>query len=150
MENASKALMIAAEVLIGVLLLSLMATIIYAFTNYQAQIEENYKSKEINEFNIRFLVYQGKDLTAQDVVTIYNMAQDYNSKFEGEEPITIWLDNSKINMTQLEFLKEDFNYMPITGNKAGEQVKYKIKTDNGIMINQTTGKIETIYINKVD
>lgn len=133
MENASKALLMAAEVLVGVLLLSLMATIIYFFTNYQAEIESNQNAKEIYRFNSQFEVYEAKEsLTAQDVLSIYNLAQNYNSKFENEQPIKVIINGSSANMDS-EYLKQD-----LINSK-----KYSIK----IEYNENTGKINKIILN---
>lgn len=133
MENASKALLMAAEVLLGVLLLTLMATIIYFFTNYQAEIESNQNAKEIYRFNSQFEVYEEKEsLTAQDVLSINNLVENYNSKFENEQPIKVIINGSSANMDS-EYLKQD-----LINSK-----KYSIK----IEYNENTGKINKIILN---
>lgn len=85
MENASKALILMAEVLIGVLLLTLM---IYTFNRmgaFSAEIDSNISEETLHEFNVRFEVFnKRKDLTAQDVITLGNLAKDYNKTQEGE------------------------------------------------------------------
>lgn len=145
MENASKALLMAAEILVGVLLLTLMASIIYFFTNYQAEIESNESAKEIHEFNIQFEVYKEKQsLTAQDVLSIYNLAQNYNSKFENEEPITVILGNTKLTNSSVvnsnEYLKD---ILYTTNYPDSPPQTYKI---NSIETNETTKKIKKIII----
>lgn len=72
MENASKALIMAAGILIAIFLITLM---IYAFKNGTAvgRIGEQEISRiEIEEFNVHFSKYIGKELTVYDVVSIYN------------------------------------------------------------------------------
>ena len=142
MENASKALIIASEVLVGVLLLSLMATVFYTFTNYQAQIEENYQSKEINQFNIKFYVYENKVLTPQDVVTIYNMVQDYNVKFnennQNEKAIKLTIEG------QNQFNLNNF----LSSNIQNTNTQKYIINSGNIKTNEITGKVEKIVINK--
>lgn len=84
MENASKALMISAEVLIGIILASLMVFLYVTMSSWGRGIEENINIKEVYEFNAKFTVYdQREDLTAQDVVSIINLAKNYNEKYEG-------------------------------------------------------------------
>ena len=79
MENASKALLIAASVLIGILLLTLFA---YVYTKLRTDTSEIYSAlnrPEISKFNQKFLNYEGRqDMTIQDVVTIVNLAKDNN------------------------------------------------------------------------
>lgn len=83
MENASKALIMAASVLIGVLILSLMAYLFLFMSNYAGTVEENLYAKETYQFNVQFQEYdEREDLTAQDVITIVNLVNNYNSKFE--------------------------------------------------------------------
>lgn len=109
MENSSKALLMAAEVLVGVLLLSLMATLIYVFTNYQAEITTNQAQKDIYEFNARFQGFENKDLTAQDVLSLYNLTKDYNKKFDGEIRISMkvqGITNKEITASS-DFLNAD-------------------------------------------
>lgn len=83
MENSSKALIMAASILIGVLILSLMSYLFLFMSDYASKVEENLYAKEIYEFNAQFIEYDERDnLTAQDVITIVNLVDNYNSKFE--------------------------------------------------------------------
>lgn len=83
MENASKALLMATSVLIGVLLLSLMVYLFVFMSNYAGTVQDNLYAKEIYEFNAQFQQYEGReDLTAHEVQTIKNLVDNYNSKFE--------------------------------------------------------------------
>lgn len=81
MENASKALLIAAEVLLGVLIITVL---VYAFTSGNAFSEsygETMDTQAIQEFNVQFEKYMGrKDLAAQDIITVANLAKKYNIK----------------------------------------------------------------------
>lgn len=85
MENASKALIIAGEVLIGVLLLTLMVVVFHAMGIFSQTVNDNIAEKNIAQFNAQFLGFEGrKNLTAQDVVTMGNLARDYNKTEEGQ------------------------------------------------------------------
>lgn len=80
MENASKALYMAAEVLLGILLLTLMVALMTAVQNFSNQIDSNISTKLIAEFNAKFEDYNNRtNLTPQDVVTLSNLVKDYNS-----------------------------------------------------------------------
>lgn len=86
MENASRALLIAAGVLISVLILSLAA---YLYSTFNASAKDSIKQMEqtkTTSFNGQFLAYQDKDdLTYFDVLNIVNIARNANKKNEVEE-----------------------------------------------------------------
>ena len=128
MENASKALLMAAEVLVGVLLLSLMASLFFVFNNYQQKTQENIDSKEVYEFNVKFQEYENVTLTPQDVLTIINMVKDYNEKYGAE---TIKIDTSIKAENTEKFLNPN------------NSVNYKMK-----ITEYTAGRITKITINK--
>ena len=83
MENASKALIMAAGVLIGILVISLA---VYLFATFGAQSLEMHKQVEeerLNAFNVQFTSYVGKeDITIYDVVTVANLASESNIYYE--------------------------------------------------------------------
>lgn len=81
MENASKALLMAAGILIGIMILSLAVYLIFSFGGTSAEIGKQKQLDQINQFNAPFLVYdQRKDLTIYDVVTLANLATENNQK----------------------------------------------------------------------
>lgn len=124
MENSSKALLIIAEVMVGVLLLSLVAALFFLFDNYQQKTQENINSRELHEFNARFQAYEEKELTPQDVLTIFNIVNEYNLKFDGEEVVSIkGITKSKVKNNS-EFLNTTTRYeIPEQGLKYGKDGK---------------------------
>ena len=62
MENASKALLMAAGVLIGVLIISLAVYLMSYFGGVSADIHKRQKANQINQFNSQFTAYEGKRL----------------------------------------------------------------------------------------
>lgn len=89
MENASKALLIAGGVLIAILLLTLFSYLFTQMASSTSSIYNSMSKHEIDEFNQQFLNYEGKkELTAQDVETLINLAEDArkNKKIE----VKIW------------------------------------------------------------
>ena len=76
MENASKALIMAGSVLIGVLILTLMVTLFLNARTVSNEYEQNKKSEAIQQFNVNFIKYLGQDLTIHQVVTICNFASE--------------------------------------------------------------------------
>jgi len=87
MENAAKALLMAATVLVSLMVLSIAVYLTINFGEISAQIHDRQKMDQINQFNIKFLVYdQRKDLTIHDVITIAKLARESNLKLDLTEP----------------------------------------------------------------
>lgn len=83
MENASKALIMAAGILIGVAILSLAVYLFVSFGSASTKIHEQNDANRINEFNTQFTSYVGKeDITIYDVITVANLATENNIKYE--------------------------------------------------------------------
>lgn len=82
MENASKALLMAAGILIGVLLLALLVTLFSSARSLSNQYEATKKSEAIQQFNVNFTKYLGQELTIHQVVTICNFAKKENNKIK--------------------------------------------------------------------
>ena len=76
MENASKALLMAAGVLIGVLILSLIVTLFASAGSLSNEYEKTKKAEAIQQFNVNFTKYLGQELTIHQVVTICNFAKN--------------------------------------------------------------------------
>ena len=79
MENAAKALLMAGEVLIGILLLFLLVYFSNMAHDYTTQIDRNIELKQLEEFNVKFEAYNNRsNLTPQDVVTLSNVVKQCN------------------------------------------------------------------------
>lgn len=83
MENASKALLMAAGVLLGIMILTLA---VYLFTNFggtSAQIGQIAEENQIAQFNSQFLTYVGNEkVTIYDVISMANLATQNNKRYE--------------------------------------------------------------------
>lgn len=79
MENASKALLMAATVLIGVLILTTMIVLFTTFGELGREYNARQQTKSIQQFNAQFIKYERGNLKAQDVITIVNMVKEWNS-----------------------------------------------------------------------
>ena len=148
MENASQALIIAAGVLIGILILTLASYLYYIFGDYvsnsQAQIAEN----TLAQFNNQFLKYDKLDnLTIQDIVTVKNNAlennykySDYNTSIRAAESnnfVDVFKGNNKkliLGYTDEEQLLEELQ-------KNGQTQKYTCNVE----INPETGRVYKVY-----
>ncbi len=83
MENASKALIMAGSMLIGVIIISIGVYIFTSFGNSSKQIQEQIDSRVIAEFNNNFLKYLGSDeCTIHDIVSLAYFARKTNEEDE--------------------------------------------------------------------
>lgn len=83
MENASKALMMVAGVLIGLMIISLAVYLFTTFGSASAEVHENVRMNKVNEFNSQFTKYAGKeDITIYDVITVANAATENNINYD--------------------------------------------------------------------
>ena len=97
MENATKALLIAGGVLIGIIIL---AALIYAYTSFTRVAAENEQAKateQLAEFNKPYTSYEGKILRGAEVISVVNRAVSDNRKLLNNEKINVFL---KIEYTQ--------------------------------------------------
>lgn len=89
MENASKAMLMAAGVLIGILILSLAVYLFVSFGSSSAQIHEQNGKKQMDKFNSQFTLHQGKECTIYNVITIANLATENNKYYEFKRRTTL-------------------------------------------------------------
>ncbi len=83
MENASKALLMAAGVLIGMLIVSLAVYLFVSFGMTSAEIHKKQEQQQLEQFNAQFTSYLGKDsITVYDIITVANLAKENNSYYE--------------------------------------------------------------------
>ena len=80
MENASKALLISAGVLLAVMVLSLFTYVFFTMSQSTSRIYKEMEETKISEINQKFLNYEAKEnLTMQDVISIINLAKNINT-----------------------------------------------------------------------
>ena len=83
MENASKALILAGEVLIGVLVVGLIVTVIATFGRFSNNMNAKIGQNKILNFNNHFTIYDGRiDITAQEIASLLNYAKESNDSYE--------------------------------------------------------------------
>lgn len=80
MENASKALIIAASVLIALLIIGALLLMFNNLTRYQNVGKENEKEAQVIEFNNQYETYNRKNVRGSDIYSIFNRVIDYNKR----------------------------------------------------------------------
>ena len=78
MENASKALLIAGSVLLGIIVLSLFMVMINSLTDYQQSQVVNERTEEVIAFNNQFAGYMRNDVSGTDIISLINKVVFYN------------------------------------------------------------------------
>ena len=123
MENASKALLMAATILISVMLVSLATYLFATFGNYSKNINDNINQKTKQEFNAQFTKYEtsetGEPCTVYDIVTIINLAKNCNDQYEEYQ-------KGRIN----DFRNDSNSYIYVTVN--GESTITEVSNTNDL------------------
>lgn len=149
MENASKALIIAAEVLIGVLLLTLMVFLFNAVGNFSDTVDKNIETKNVNEFNAPLEKYRERtDITAHDIITMGNYAKQYNENMQSVrlKVIVEGVESKFVNAHQLDEDKnEQYEFIEkYSNNKQTNEIIYFKCTQ--MTYNEETGIINMIKL----
>ena len=100
MENASKALIMGAEILVGVMIISIGVYLFQLLGNYSAETTAKITDAQLQQFNAQFTKYYGTTssidqngntvnqvikCTMQDIVGVANLASMYNKQNGFEE-----------------------------------------------------------------
>lgn len=125
MENASKALLMAASVLIGVLLMTLMAYVFYFSSDYSSKIKDNIAAKDVYQTNVKFEVYNERnDLNIHDVQTIINLVEDYNKETEPSNKISLNVKSVSLESELIENRETTYKCkMLYSNNKKIKEIK---------------------------
>lgn len=80
MENASKAILMAAGILIALLILGALILMFTRLGMFQSQNDAQTKQSQIAAFNNQFEPYNGKNLTLMDLKSLYSKIVSNNKK----------------------------------------------------------------------
>lgn len=159
MENASKALIMAAGILIGVAILSLAVYLFVSFGSASAEIHEQSDANKINEFNTQFTSYVGKEnITIYDVITVANLATENNIKYEYDEQrangknsyISVYLKQGRGTLKDIakgtetkssDRAHEYNNIIQVDINSISESSQELAKYDCVVDVSKTTGLV---------
>lgn len=85
MENAARALEIAAGVLLGVLLMALIVYFFKSVGEWPQQEEDMATVEQIAKFNLEYEIYNKKGMYGVDVISCLNKAIDNDDKYLGDQ-----------------------------------------------------------------
>lgn len=80
MENASKALLMAAGVLIALMTVVLLVVMFDNLSNSQNENVQTTREAQIIEFNNQFTTYLRDDIRGSDMISLMNKVADYNAR----------------------------------------------------------------------
>ena len=132
MENASKALIMAGGVLIGVLILALMVYLFISFGANSKEIYDRIEENQLLQFNANFNIYEGRNnLTIHQVVSVASLAKENNEKYQyrADHQVQVILNNMG------SYSSNDFQNTDIS--KMQELVDLYTTVDNTGEINKT-------------
>lgn len=128
MENASKALLMAASILVGVMLLTLGVYLFSIFGDYGTQISKRIEQQQIDEFNSQFYKFENsQEVRIHDIISITNLAMQYNQENDFESTskyhIKVTINGIGVEGKDLETITEE-------SKKTALINKYALKSDN--------------------
>lgn len=146
MENATKALLMAGGVLIGLMIISLAVSLYSSLRGYVEEMNEELSSTEMVQFNEKYLKYincndEGEiqfKLTIQDVVTAANTAFE-NNRQDGYY-VKIYLEGTSIETT--------INNNASMLLQEGLEKEYKCKREN-VKIDTKTGRVCQVIFDEI-
>ena len=78
MENATKALLMAAGILIAIIVLSLAIVVYGRISGFYQTKQSNLNEEQLAEFNNQYIAYDRTDVTGFELVSLINKVIDFN------------------------------------------------------------------------
>lgn len=131
MENATKALGMAAGVLIAVMVIALIYTLIGEISETQKEDELQLKAEQTAQFNKSYESYEKSLLRGTEVISVANKVIDNNRRYEGDEYYEI-----HINITLIKEISETeengtvVKIAPGTYNESSDEYNIIINNNN--------------------
>ncbi len=167
MENASKALIMAAGVLLGVMIISFAVYLFSTFGSYSNDVYTQMEATRMEAFNSQFTKFYGTEqrenpydtnsdkyyngpilCTVQDVVTIAKLARDSNSKYGVYEDDSNYISTNEndmyITVNLLSEPRKGKNIENWTGNQFTDLIK------NNTFVDGSTSNIKYYYITSIE
>ena len=149
MENASKALIMAGGVLIGILILSLAAYLFLSFGAKSQEIHSRIDETQLNRYNAQYNIYADRtDITIYDIISLANLAKENEknnstySNYDTDYKVTVILtDGGDVNLSNTNEVLKTYSEVDINGN-----LKYSFKCDK--IEYHSNGRISKIKFTK--
>ena len=152
MENASKALIMAASVLIAIVIISAFVLMMSNLTSYQESSYQSNLSAQIAEFNNQYTTYDRSNIRGSDMISLMNKVSDYNTRYTGEEGFTkmqitvrmngyndeLAFDGTNRIITQSEYTQDNIYLI------VGQPTLKTVNGSNAVTSEVTSGPIRAI------
>ena len=149
MENASKALIMAAEILIGVIIISIGVFLFSSLGKYSADITADLEETQIAKFNEQFLKFYGYTTTnnnspqpitctIHDIVGLANLANQYNVKNGFTD---IQTPSDTLYYIQIDLRIGVRNYTHLENYDESELIK--LVKENDVEYSEVDGTVDT-------
>lgn len=160
MENASKALLMAAGILMGILVLSLAVFLFANFGSTSSQIRSDITSNQLTQFNTQFTIYAGRDdITIYDIISVANLAKENNKNYSSysDYQIQVIVNNimgySRFNKfqdsTEADIKRAMNEFSNVISDENGRTViGSKFKCEN--ITYHENGRVATITFRKIN
>lgn len=148
MENASKALLMAAGILIAIILISLLVAMYKGVSLFQRQQVSQEDVARIEEFNSFYTKYSGRYVYGTEVITVIN--QTVNNNYEVNVEVNInsysYSDSRTTNLIKTENLKiiDDSNQEIDLNNLNSSNLRNRAFQCTKITYDTKTGKVNYI------
>ena len=127
MENASKALLMAAAVLVGVMIITLGIYLFSIFGDFGSQISDRLEQQQIDEFNSNFYKYEdSEEVKIHDIITVANLARQYNINNEFADNSVYYI---KVNIEGIGAEGKNLESISEESKKTALIDKYSLKAD---------------------
>lgn len=159
-QNLSRALLMAAGMLVALLILALGA---YLYTTFSARVKETARQNQvavIQTYNSKFTKYDNREnLNIQDIVSIANLARQYNidNGFEGVVDDTNSNFYIKVGISgvssvpNLNNLETDVNfeywkqYVNLIENSTLSNLQFKCQ----VTLSNVSGRVKSVIFSKI-
>lgn len=137
MEDASKALILAASVLLGLMIISLGIYIFSMYGDYTSSAYKQMEAAQINQFNAQFLKYYGTRFnettnkeepitcTMHDIISLANLAKNYNYQMEISDE-----KNETSNRDVSQHIRIDVGKQSYLENMNDDEILQKLQNES--------------------
>lgn len=103
MENASNALIMAGGILLAIMIVTFGIILVSIFGSFTKEQQDEMSKTSIMQFNNQFTIYEAKQNTVHDIVSVIYLAKDINASNDGISlTVKVTGDASAVNQDSLE------------------------------------------------
>ncbi len=157
MENTTKALMMAAGVLIGIIILSLTVYLVNSIQGFSSNYNSSLELQQLEQFNTNFTVFEGRNnISFHEIMTLVNLAKEFNktnnldkndsqyihvyAKYKSSSPVDLTTEDNLDQYLDGSYIMSKYPNFENTENKGG-YFRYKN------IYNDEKVKTQIIYYN---